>query len=309
MFEHVLIPIDGSAMSERAVAFAARLPPRSAVLLRVEPDFQVLRPGPLEHFRPDWRETVTAEVEAGLQPLVDQLHGQGQQVTVEVRFGDPAAEIIAASAAADLVVMTTHARGPAGRVFFGSVADRVVRHGPVPTLLIRGSADPVTADQIARIVVPLDGSALAEAAVPAATDLATALQVPVLLVHVIEPAEGVTLVPGMVWMSVPLTPEAMPDQAEQERVATRYLSTWVDRLATGLEVSPAIRVGYPAEVLLDLLKPDDLLVMTTHGRGGLERWLLGSVAEKLVREAPSPVLLVRARPGGATRPDEAAAPA
>jgi nucleotide-binding universal stress UspA family protein len=83
----------------------------------------------------------------------------------------------------------------------------------------------------------------------------------------------------------------------REAEATAYLEGIAEQLrARGLTVKTEVHVGAPALVLLGELRADDVAVMTTHGRGGVRRWLLGSVAEKLVREAAAPILLVRAKP-------------
>jgi nucleotide-binding universal stress UspA family protein len=288
----VVIPLDGSEASERALVFAAQLPLRKATLLRVDPDFQVLRPGSLQDFREDWRDIVAEEVQEELRPLVDRLQASERGIEIEaaVRFGDPATEIIDASTGADLIVMTTQGRGGVGRAFFGSVADRVVRHGTVPTLVIRAGQFPVSEGEISRLVVPLDGSEAAEAALPEAARMARALDVPVRLVHVADPeARGIP------------SPFASRDvrgvqevAAEQVERAESYLKRHAARLtADGVAASTEVQTGGPVTVLLDLLKANDLLVMTTLGLGGLQRWWIGSVAEKLIREAICPVLVVR----------------
>ncbi len=292
MTYHVVIPLDGSEMSERALDFAAQLPLHKATLLRVEPDFQILRPGPLDDFREDWRDILVEEVEAELQPLADRLRAAVGEAEVEtaVRFGDPATEIIDASAGADLTVMTTHGRGDMGRAFFGSVADRVIRQGTVPALVIRGGQFPVTGDEIARLVVPLDGSEAAEMALPEAARMTQALGVPVKLVHVVDPERR--------GARSPFAPRdarsAQQAQADQVERAEWYLKRQAARLAAaGVTVSTAVETGGPVTVLLGELRANDVLVMTTLGLGGLQRWWIGSVADKLIREANCPVLVIR----------------
>lgn len=304
MYDRVLIPLDGSTMSETAVDFVARLPVQTVSLLRVEPNYQVLQPGPLENFRPDWRDVVIAQREDEMQPVAERLRERGKEVEIALRFGDPAEEIMAAAKDVDLIVMTTRGRGAAGRALFGSVADRVSRHGTAPTLLLRGGQLPTGTGPLERIVVPLDGSAVAEEALPAAAHLARELDVPVRLVHVMEVDQEHIVAPpgaGLAWGMVVVGTEPDPGALDQEQRANQYLTARVERLtAAEITASAVVEAGGPAAVLLDLVTPGDLLVMTTHGHGGVQRWLLGSVAEKLVREAVAPVLLVRAGSTAAT---------
>lgn len=290
MSYEVVIPLDGSEMSERALDFAAQLPLRKATLLRVEPPFQPFRPGPLEVVRKDWRDIVRAELTEEMGPLADRLKAGEAEVVPEIRFGDPASEIIDAAAGADLIVMTTTGRGGVGRMFFGSVADRVVRQGTVPTLVIRGGQYPMVSEGISRLVVPLDGSEAAEAALPKAAGLAKALSVPILLVHVVDPEAGGVLSPFAL-RDARGAQGAIADQMERARTYLKRQAA--DLEADGLEVETEVHTGGPVTVLLDLLQANDLLVMTTMGLTGFKRWWIGSVAEKLIREAISPVLVIR----------------
>jgi nucleotide-binding universal stress UspA family protein len=188
-----------------------------------------------------------------------------------------------------MIAMTTHGRGAVGRVFFGSVADRVVRHAPIPVFLVRPNADDQAAPRrIARVVVPLDGSELAEAAVPLATELAERLGAPITLLQAVDAELAHS----------PLGDLGLPDLAEQIARATleraqEDLETVAERLQRqGRAANVQVLDGSPFFVLVEALRPDDLVILTSHGRGGARRWLLGSVAEKLVRTAPCPLLLV-----------------
>lgn len=297
MYERILVPLDGSEIAAAAVPVAARLPSRRVRLLRVEPTFQRLAPGGLENFRLDWREVRTEQIRDELAPLAAPFRAQGAEVEVVVRFGDPAEAIIAAAADADLTVMTTRGRGAAGRMLFGSTADRVARHGGTPTLLLRGGAEPVAAVAPRRLVVPLDGSPLAERALPVAVRLAQAWHLPLHLIRVVDLEEVMRRIREQrPELTDPVRDPAFAEaRTVCEREAADYLAGHVEELRDrSLVVTTEVRTGSPAFVLLDQAKPDDLLVMTSHGHGGVRRWLIGSVAEKLVREAAAPVLLVPA---------------
>ena len=144
-----------------------------------------------------------------------------------------------------------------------------------------------------RIVVPLDGSRVAEQALPDATELARLLAVPLHLVRVVDPylSEHGSLT-GM-FVDERAVASAL---REEEENAERYLQSVTERLGgEGTQVTHEIARGPVDRTIVDHTKDGDLLVLASHGRGGLQRWLLGSVAEKVIRHARTPVLLIRAR--------------
>ncbi len=145
-----------------------------------------------------------------------------------------------------------------------------------------------------RIVVPLDGSRVAEQALPDATELARLLAVPLHLVRVVDPylSEHGSLT-GM-FVDERAIASAI---REQDEVAQRYLEETAARLGSdGQQVTIETVRGPVDHSIVERTTKDDLLVLASHGRGGLQRWLLGSVAEKVIRHARSPVLLIRAKP-------------
>lgn len=144
-----------------------------------------------------------------------------------------------------------------------------------------------------RIVVPLDGSALAEQALPHALTLARALAIPIHLVRIVD-TSGISFIgPGMAIDQASFA-ALLQAIATEEQEAADYLASVSQRLAsTGVTVSTAVRGGPIVEELLAILQPGDVVVMTTHGRTGLARWFLGSVAEAVLRRATAPVLIIR----------------
>lgn len=144
-----------------------------------------------------------------------------------------------------------------------------------------------------RIVVPLDGSDLAEQALAAAEDLAQTMGTAMHLIRVIEfPASSFTYVYGSMMES-----EAVALQLEDERTtAEAYLQEMAQALAArGIRTTTEVRHGVAIQELVDAMQPGDLYVIASHGRSGVARWFLGSVAEEIVRRATVPVLLVRAK--------------
>jgi len=296
MYDRILVPLDGSEASEAALVFTERLACRTICLLRVEPNDHLLVPPSLTGVEPDWEERYAEQIREALESVAERLRNQRRTVDVEVRFGDAAEAIIASAKSADLIVMTTHGRGAAGRLIFGSTADRVARYGTTPTLLIRRGAHHVEPTAPVRVVVPLDGSGLAERALPEAERLAGVLDLPLHLVRAVG-ADEILLTVRAQSRSGRVDPSAMDDDYERarhetEQAAEAYLASKADGIRDRA-VSTELLKGTPAFVLLWAIKADDVVAMATHGLGGYRRWMIGSVADKLVREAAAPVLLVR----------------
>jgi nucleotide-binding universal stress UspA family protein len=223
----------------------------------------------------------------------ERLRGKRPPVRVEVVGGDPTKQIlrVAAEQGVALIAMTTHGRGALGRWVFGSVADRVARSSAVPVLLVRPSEREPQQVAIRRLVVPLDGSALAEEALPTAQALATRSGVPIHLITVID---VMRIIPVEVAPVVAFNAAVYEDTLSQlDAGAAALLADVSERLEReGVHTRSEVAHGSPFSTIADAVQDGDLIVMTSHGRGGVQRWLLGSVAEKLVREAPVPVVLV-----------------
>jgi nucleotide-binding universal stress UspA family protein len=143
----------------------------------------------------------------------------------------------------------------------------------------------------ARIIVPLDGSELAEVVLPHAEELSRLTGAPLHLVRVVDVVTGRAL--GAL---VALEAAAHAEIINLEEVEARhYLDKSRERLTSrGFTVTTEIRRGPASHELTTVARPEDVIVMATHGRGGLQRWLLGSVAEAVVRHSPAPVFLIRA---------------
>ena len=160
MFDLILIPLDGSEAAEAALAVSELIPSRLVRLLTVESDLS------------DLTATCATEPDCQAYRRVVELRRQGREVETVVTFGNLAREIITSAAATDLIVMGSQGRGAVGRLVLGSVANHVARHAPVPTLIVRGGRQPATTIPLTRIIVPLDGSAFAEQALPMTVTLA-----------------------------------------------------------------------------------------------------------------------------------------
>ncbi|MBW3632964.1 MAG: universal stress protein [Chloroflexi bacterium] len=271
----VLVPLDGSARGETALSWAQTLPSERIRLLQICS-----------------RENPDADAAARyLEDVAARLRLPGCEIETRVAFGDPAEGIVADAADADLIVMCTQGTGGGGRLLFGSVADRVARHAPAPTLLLRGGSHPVTTESVRRLVVPLDGSPAAERALALATHLAGMLDVSVHLVTVDDSTtSGTESDTEIRSCGVFQTEFGTPSEA-----AGAYLEQLADSLrAGGIVTSSEVRSGPAALEVMATLGQGDLLILTTHGQGAARRWQIGNVAEKLLRQAATPVALVRA---------------
>src|SRR5581483_7617983 len=276
MFGTILVPLDGSTLAARAVPFAtafARAAGARLVLIRaVRADRLPGEKAALAQRAARRR----AEVELGV--IVEQLQQEG--LAAEAHVSSKAAPEAIVDAArqqhADLIVMSTHGRSGIGRWLYGSVADRVLQRTRVPVLLVPPSCERTCpAAGALRVLVPLDGSELAERALVYARAVAgTAGEI--LLYQVLPP-------------SVPIDDGDLLDPywtevfAEARADVLRYLE------------GVAVELGAAAQRIAEYARREkvDLVVLSSHGRAGVARWLLGSVAEELLREAPTPLLLVR----------------
>jgi nucleotide-binding universal stress UspA family protein len=276
----ILVPVDGSPEASAALPYAAALatPGTEIVLLTVVPSA-----------------TDADAARAGLETAAQRLRVAGQTVRTEVATGNPARRIvdIAAELRAEMIVMASHGRGAIGRLIYGSVADRVGRESPVPVMVVRTKQLAPGPVGISRLVVPLDGSSRAESALPVATTISQRLGTPVSLVRVVDPADAMPPAVGV--------DEAIPfeiyDEAEKEleQEARRYLEMRAQKLREqGLPMTTSVLVGSPARSIEEATHVGDVLVLSSHERTGVMRWLLGSLAEKLAREDESPVILVPA---------------
>ncbi len=208
-----------------------------------------------------------------------------------------AADIIIDAAAADqgtLIMMATHGRSGLSRWLLGSAAEKILRGTSNPLLLVPSSDKPRPDGQasLSSIVVPLDGSDLAETVLPSVVELAKKLDLEVILFRAYT-------VPYAIYGGVGVY-AFDPDQliAAIDTDISQYLQEKVDVLRkAGLEkVSCASKEGLSADEIIKFARrtPNNLIAMCSHGRSGVTRWMLGSVTETVVRHSGDPVLVLRA---------------
>src|SRR4051812_35490907 len=287
MLNTILVPVDGSDFAERAVPYAAGLARSAAarvVLMRVLP-----------HRAPGSATDELGAVQAYLNLDAGAMRAGGLEVETIVRrvhpvHADDVARAITATAeeqGVSLIVMSTHGRSGLGRWLYGSVTDSVLRQTATPMLLVPSHAEqPQPTDRPIRLLVPLDGSELAEEAILTAESWAGATDAELVLLRVVEPPSYPLYGDGYAY--IPFDPDVEVAEARQ------YLQEKVDRLrADGKRVTARAVVGQPSLMVARVAHDEgvDVIMMATHGRGGLARLVLGSVATATLQRADVPILL------------------
>jgi nucleotide-binding universal stress UspA family protein len=307
MIRSILVPLDGSTFGEHALPIAMAMAKRldaSLNLIHVHSlldatyaELQVFDNTLDQELRKKERDYLHA-VQKKVQ---DRL---SIPVTIRNVDGDVAAVIAeqADSLRASWVVMTTHARGPMGRFWLGSVTDELVRTLPIPLVAIHPSEQPpdlATEAMIKHVLIPLDGTPLAENILESAIPFGKAMGADFTLLRVVTPVYPVTLpaepaIFGSVATDVMERIEKL--HADLKKEAGEYLEKVAARLrsdGTKVQTRVAIEDQPGVAILANAKAPIDMIAIETHGRGGLARLLLGSVADKVIRGSTLPVLVAK----------------
>lgn len=287
MFRKILCPIDFSSGSHRAMRLAASVAKDDAAEIVVAHAWYMppIAFGGGATMPRDTMQYVVADAERGLADAVHELKDLGvRRVTKKLANGVPWAEIVelATHDRCDLIVMGTHGRTALTRVLLGSVTEKVVRHATCSVLTVRPEAE---TPRLGHVVCPIDFSESSRHAANVAVDIATRHDGRVTLLHVID-----------LPITIPGEPTAMLGDLGES--SAKLLDTWANELRAKASVPIAARteIGSAGSRLLDAIEQDatiSLVVVGSHGRTGIKRALLGSVAEKLVRHATCPVLVAR----------------
>lgn len=284
IYSRVLVPLDGSSAAEFAVRFAADLATKhdaDLVLLYLEHLAGQAATGPAEG-NTNGPERINAYLE-GLRKELRAADVRAYTQYVPAHDLAEALHKVIDSERVSAVVMSTQGRTAMLRWLFGSGVERAINEFPVPLLLVR--------PMYQRIVVPLDGSRWSESAIPRAAELARVHDAELILLHIYQPKGG-----------------DYADQwalAGQQRIAEQPYEQMQEQLIAlrnslrqeGLRAREVIiRGGSPAQAICDYVETEEgisLVVMSTHGRTGLARWLMGSVAQEVLKHARCPVMLVQ----------------
>ncbi len=270
--KHILASVDFSEISGRALLTAACLAEQLGARMTVSFVRELLS-------EPQARVRLDSFVRQWVQsPELD--------VTKQVLAGSPAYATIddAAEKQADLLVCGTHGRTGLGRVLLGSFAEKVVRAAPCPVWVARGDASPAKPQ---RILLPIDFSKSSEHARSLAVFLASGFGARLSILHVLSKPE----------LPVGGDGDGLDSfYTKAQKEAESYLNKLGDHSA--IQVDKSVEIGDPARRVVELAAGEgfDLIVCGTHGRTGIQRWIMGSVAEKIVRTAPCSVLVVPTPP-------------
>ncbi len=298
MFAHLLVPLDGSGLAESVLPYVHLLArgreTRVTLLHLIERNAPTSVHG-ARHLR------TVAEAESYLNDVAASLRRDG--ITVETHVdtneaGDTAGRIVdhAAEMQVDLVVLCAHGRSGLGRWLFGSIAQKVLAIGVAPVLLViptEGSEPRVPA--FANILLPLDGEADAEVALPLAEAIGRATGATLHLLLVVPTVGSLSGTMASIARFSPNVTAELLDRAGAD--AATYLQGVANRLtANGVAVQTLVARDDPATAILDAAKQvnADLIVMASHGRAGMGGAWAGSVSNKILARSPGPFLLIRA---------------
>jgi nucleotide-binding universal stress UspA family protein len=313
MLDSILVPLDGSAFGEHALPTALAIARSAGATLRIAHVHQPLAPASIAGVAipDDVDASMRREEEAYLARAVRRLSTAAPVEVVPALLSGEVNEALQAhveASGAELVVMATHGRGALGRFWLGSVTDELVRRLRVPLLLVRPRDMPVDLTRLPafrHIVLPLDGTALAEEMIEPAVALGQLSEARFTLLRIVQPVLRANYLPeGSTLESMT---QSYLDYLEAHQKclvdeARAYLDGVADRLrARGARVEA--RVVVEDQAAAGILREAerlgaDLIALATHGRRGLSRLVMGSVADKVIRAAPMPVLVRRPRGKG-----------
>ncbi len=283
MIKSVLVPLDGSELAEEALGYA--LP----VAQRHDADVHLIFV--ISH------EADATEDDEARQYLSGVIERNNIDAQTHVRFGSPADEIIETGDDLEepLIVMTTHGRTGIGRWIYGSVADKVVHASDAPVLLLRSGAGKLDGGNIQKIVAPVDGSAYSEAALSFAKAMAKTFDAEL---HVTRVAETASLYSSLGYETyAPGAGQPMSDVVEyMVNEVHKYISKVTrDLKEEGYRVQGVVLEGFAGEELIAYERKVEpqLVVMATRGRSGFDRFIFGSVAERILKSGKTPVLMVK----------------
>jgi nucleotide-binding universal stress UspA family protein len=282
MFENILVPTDGSNCAQSAVGYAEDIATRyeARVHALCVADTRTIDSAPTH-------EQIKNERAEIAERACNELSASGISAERAVRTDVPHQAILryASEQDIDLIVMGTHGRTGVERYLLGSVTEKVVRLSDVPVLTVKAEADRAVTYPYTDILVPTDGSEGAESAIGPAVDIARTYDARVHTLSVIDTMTlGVDARSGVILDALEESARSAVDTVEEQ--ASRASVDTID---------PAIKHGTPYRGIRSYVRDHDidLVVMGTRGRSGIERYLLGSVAEKTVRTSPVPVMTVR----------------
>ena len=285
MFDKALVPFDGSTQIDTILPYVARFAGGLHMPLVLA---SVLASGPTSTLKQRRQ-----EADGYLQEIVTRLASAGAEATAVVAVGRPVHEIVRLVEQEECNLILLLPRGEVAQAWgaLGSITEKVIQASPVPILTIpslEAAPDRSEGAPITTVIVPLDGSSLAEMALPYAEELAQKLAAEVMLARAVSASSAYVMMVDVPYIE-PRLMEAEEDEAAEhlERVANTLRAEGFAVQAQVLRTPPA-----PGIVALARQTPHSLITLTTHGRSALARWFMGSVAEEVVETAETPVLVI-----------------
>ncbi|HMB89420.1 MAG TPA: universal stress protein [Rhodothermales bacterium] len=297
--QKILVPTDFSACADQALAYALDLARRHGaevhllhVIGAIEGDaYSPLRHSPEAHVRQETPDKITYNL---LQSTLDKYDAEGVHIELVKRHGSAVVALLLKYVQAediDLIVLGTHGRQGVKRFIMGSVAERVVRQAPCSVLTVREQEDPPTeagASQIQRILVPIDFSEHSKPLLQVAQALALAYGAQLDLLHVIEIPLFAGIYAGL------MTANDLVSEVNKH-APERLQHLWEQEGSAEVQAKVHVEEGHATAHIVDFAERlgVDLIVLASQGHSGMEHFLIGSVAERVVRVAPCPVLTLR----------------
>ena len=284
----VVVGADGSPASNAAVCWAARDAAMRNVQLTivhvVSTDVATWPPMPYPDTWAVWQEDEGRKILAAAHKIADESVTGERKLTVksEIVFSTPVPTMVEMSAEAEMIVVGSSGRGALARVLLGSVSSSLVRRARCPVAIIRDE-DPLMPDPLhAPVLLGIDGSPASEAAVAVAFDEASRRGVELIALHAWSDLEVVEL-PGLNWSAV---------EAEAQVLLAERLAGWQERYP-GVTVRRVVVCDRPARQLVERSQTAQLVVVGSHGRGGVTGVLLGSVSNAVVHAVRMPLIVAR----------------
>ena len=302
MYSKILVPLDGSKTAEKVLPYARHLAGKFKIPVELLAVLDIAEMA--THVSAEKARHLDTMIEDGMRASTTYLRGIATtfpegNVTCTVEK-DRAEEAIIGKAGADsgtLIAMATHGRSGMNRFLLGSVAEKVLRGSANPLVLVRAKEEAKTSGEapFKSIIVPLDGSELAESVIPLAATMAKKLDLEVVLFRAYHMPYNAYAGDDDAYAMVNY--DELLDSVRDE--AKEYLDKQVAEVKKlGVaRVSALSKEGSASDEIIALghKTPEGLIAMCSHGRSGLGRWVLGSVAENVVRHSDAPVLVVRAK--------------
>jgi nucleotide-binding universal stress UspA family protein len=308
MFDKILLPLDISEASEVVIPYASELAGKfgsELILYYVRPPERE----DIEHLFMDYLERLAETIKQNIKKTAS----NGVSVTIKIAVGTPEQSIceLVNNNKIDLIIMASiSSSGLKIGKTLGSVVDHICHTVPVPVMLIRPRRAQLTGKRLLfnNLLLPLDGSTLSKLALPVAEEVAGGLKIPVMLFKMADlpyPSETGSYLSGSEYVQVNERDEQVIEsnysavnEAEESRMLAELITVEKELKENGITVDHRITSGIDAAKEIIQISKDldsDLIVMSTHGRSGLNRWMMGSIAEKVLRYGEVPLLLINAR--------------